>query len=82
MTGGAFAERGDVAERAEVVVIGTGAGGAVVACELAEAGVDVLLLEEGDHPDQDSRNAACEVLVLHAALTSVKTPCSRLFAES
>jgi choline dehydrogenase-like flavoprotein len=43
---------GDIEELAEVVVIGTGAGGAVVACELAEAGVDVLLLEEGDHPDR------------------------------
>ncbi len=41
---------GDVDERAEVIVIGTGAGGAVTATELAEAGVDVLLLEEGDHP--------------------------------
>jgi choline dehydrogenase-like flavoprotein len=40
---------GDREERAEVVVIGTGAGGAVVAAELAEAGVDVLLLEEGGH---------------------------------
>lgn len=39
-------------ERAEVVVIGTGAGGAVVAAELAEAGIDVMLLEEGDHPDR------------------------------
>jgi choline dehydrogenase-like flavoprotein len=47
------AERpGDIEELADVVVIGTGAGGAVVACELAEAGVDVLLLEEGDHPDR------------------------------
>ena len=44
--------RGDVEERAEVVVIGTGAGGAVVAAELAEAGIDVLLLEEGDHPER------------------------------
>lgn len=40
--------RGDREERAAVVVIGSGAGGAVVAAELAEAGRDVLLLEEGD----------------------------------
>jgi glycine/D-amino acid oxidase-like deaminating enzyme len=33
--------------RAEVVVIGSGPGGAITACLLAEAGRDVLLLEEG-----------------------------------
>lgn len=35
--------------RAEVVVIGSGPGGAITACLLAEAGRDVLLLEEGEH---------------------------------
>ncbi|RMF18470.1 MAG: GMC family oxidoreductase [Candidatus Dadabacteria bacterium] len=34
---------------ARVVVIGTGSGGAVVAAMLAQAGVDVLMLEEGRH---------------------------------
>lgn len=43
--GGTFRE--DRAETADTVVVGSGAGGAVVACELAEAGRDVLLLEEG-----------------------------------
>lgn len=38
---------GDLRERADAVVIGTGAGGAVVAAELAEAGRDVVLIEEG-----------------------------------
>ena len=33
---------------AEVVVVGTGAGGAVMAAELAEMGVAVVMLEEGD----------------------------------
>jgi choline dehydrogenase-like flavoprotein len=33
----------------EALVIGSGAGGSVVACDLAEAGVDVLVLEEGDY---------------------------------
>jgi choline dehydrogenase-like flavoprotein len=38
-------------ERADVCVIGTGAGGAPVARALAEAGADVIVLEEGrDHP--------------------------------
>lgn len=34
---------------AQVVVIGTGAGGAAAARELAEAGVDTLLIEEGPY---------------------------------
>lgn len=34
---------------ADVVIIGSGAGGAVVACELAEAGQRVLVLDEGPH---------------------------------
>jgi choline dehydrogenase-like flavoprotein len=38
---------GNVNLRAEVVVIGSGAGGAAIAKWLAEAGVDVLILEEG-----------------------------------
>ncbi len=35
--------------RAEIVVIGSGPGGAITACLLAEAGRNVLLVEEGDH---------------------------------
>jgi choline dehydrogenase-like flavoprotein len=37
----------DVNERADVVVVGSGPGGAVVARELAAAGRDVILVEEG-----------------------------------
>jgi choline dehydrogenase-like flavoprotein len=35
--------------KADAVVIGTGAGGAVVAKELAEGGLSVVMLEEGEH---------------------------------
>jgi choline dehydrogenase-like flavoprotein len=37
------------AERVEVVVVGSGAGGGIVAAELADAGRNVLLLECGPH---------------------------------
>lgn len=40
---------GDTRLHCDVVVIGTGAGGAVVAAELAEAGLDVIMLEEGGY---------------------------------
>jgi choline dehydrogenase-like flavoprotein len=49
---------GDLVEHADVAVIGTGAGGAVVAAELAEAGARVVVVEEGDHymgPDFTAR---------------------------
>jgi choline dehydrogenase-like flavoprotein len=48
-------------ERADVAVVGTGAGGAVVAAELAQAGLDVALLEEG--ADVGRRDFSAEPLV-------------------
>lgn len=39
----------DIHEKADVCVIGSGAGGAVVAKELAEQGIEVVLIEEGSH---------------------------------
>jgi choline dehydrogenase-like flavoprotein len=41
--------RGDLRLDADVVIVGSGAGGAVVACELAEAGQRVIVLDEGPH---------------------------------
>lgn len=44
----------DVHVRAEVCVIGSGAGGAVAAKELAEAGRDVVLLEQGGYHTKEN----------------------------
>ena len=43
--------------RADVCVIGTGAGGAPVAKELAEGGMRVVMLEDGEHRTTDDFNA-------------------------
>ena len=48
---------GHVDETCDVCVVGSGAGGSVVAKELAEAGLSVILLEEGGyHSTEDFRN--------------------------
>jgi choline dehydrogenase-like flavoprotein len=48
---------GDQRIRADVCVVGTGAGGAIVAKELAEGGLDVVMLEEGEHFTTDDLTA-------------------------
>jgi len=45
---------GDLRLRCDVVVIGSGAAGSVVAAELAEAGQDVIVLEEGPYISADT----------------------------
>ena len=52
--------------RAEVVVVGAGPSGAVVAKKLVESGIDVLCLEQGDWPDYTTSRAADERLELSA----------------
>jgi len=47
---------GDLAVECDVVVIGTGAGGAVVGRELAEAGLAVVFVEEGRYFDRTEFN--------------------------
>ena len=70
-------------EKVDVVIVGSGAGGAVVARELAEAGLSVLVLEEGGHytpeeygalpPTQSIRRIAREA-GLNAAVGLGDTP--------
>ena len=51
--------------RAGACVIGSGAGGAVVAAELAEGGVDVVVLEEGEHRTTADATARPRDMVPH-----------------
>jgi choline dehydrogenase-like flavoprotein len=44
---------GDLEDAADVVIVGSGAGGAVVAAHLAEAGQDVVVVEQGPYVPQE-----------------------------
>jgi choline dehydrogenase-like flavoprotein len=41
-------------EECDIAIVGSGAGGAVAAATLAEAGLDVLVLEAGDHYNREN----------------------------
>jgi len=44
---------GDVTYQCDVCVVGSGAGGSVIACELSRSGVDVIVLEAGGYETAD-----------------------------
>ena len=48
----------DIREDCGVVIVGSGAGGATMAAELAEAGVDVVVIEEGGYHPTESFTAS------------------------
>jgi choline dehydrogenase-like flavoprotein len=49
---------GDVAVECGAVIVGSGAGGATMAAELADAGVDVVMVEEGGYHPTESFTAS------------------------
>lgn len=54
---------GDVLERAEVCVIGSGAAGAILAKKFCDAGRSVVLLEKGGYYDDEDMNQVDEDMV-------------------
>ena len=52
----------DLRLEADAVVIGSGAGGGVVAAELAEGGLDVVVLEEGGYHPTEEFNASATAM--------------------
>jgi choline dehydrogenase-like flavoprotein len=73
------------AARCEVAIIGSGPGGAITACLLAEAGRDVLLIEEGPYlPIDTCRPFSMEELVLkyrNGGLTAALGPVKIQYVE-
>ena len=57
-------QAGDLELSCDVVIVGSGSGGAVVAAHLAEAGLDTIILEEGGHvrPEEYGRMRPSEHL--------------------
>lgn len=55
--------RPDQQLRCEVVVVGSGAGGATVAAELAESGIDVIVVEEGRYYETQSFTSSAADMV-------------------
>jgi len=57
MEGAAIVDEGIVDDIADVVIIGTGAAGGAAARALSEAGLDVVMIEEGGHVPNHARPA-------------------------
>ncbi|MBI5239099.1 MAG: GMC family oxidoreductase [Elusimicrobia bacterium] len=74
-----------MSERASVAVVGSGPGGAVAACVLAEAGRDVILVEEGPGLGQQScRPFSIEEMTQkyrHGGVTAALGPCPVAYVE-
>jgi choline dehydrogenase-like flavoprotein len=63
VAGGTRGKRGVIELGCDVAVVGSGAGGAVVAAELAEGGHDVMLLEEGGYHTTDEFTVEASAMV-------------------
>ncbi len=57
---------GEFTDRAKVVIVGSGAGGAMAACTLAEAGIEVIVVEEGRAYQLEPHSLCAAVMELYA----------------
>jgi choline dehydrogenase-like flavoprotein len=75
----------DITEKCEVCVVGSGAGGGAIAAELAEAGVDVIILEEGGyHPTSEfslDPSKAVPMLYREAGTSTIMGKPNIIFSE-
>src|ERR1022692_1178948 len=63
--------------KVNVVIVGAGAGGGIVAKELAQAGLSVVLLERGGWPSFDNHNSTPTTLT-----SAPLTPAAHVIAQS